>query len=463
VTTVSRRRTAAVLAIGLAVPTAVVAALLVAFGNTRHDVSPETSAAGLDVDRALAAIAVIVTIAHLAGALAVRLRQPRVVGQAGAGLLLGPSVLGYLAPGWERWLHSNGNDQAINLLAQLGVILFVFLVGRELASGSAAPRPTAALTLGASMTAIPLTAGVVLAATLFGAHRPVSVGAAPYDLFIGLLMAATAMPVLAHLLAERDLLTSPAGTLAVSAAAAGDAAIWCLLAVTFGLVRGASTALTVAHLAAAVGSLAALWWMARPALRRWLPTTGSGPLIPALLIGSLLCVAQLTDALGLHAIFGAFLFGLVMPADALPVRQVTTVTTGTCEWLLLPLFFAATGSRTRLNLADPVVLGTAAIVIVVAAISKIGSAAAAARMMRWSWRDSTAIGVMVNCRGMTELILLSVGRAAGIIDNLVFSVFVLMAVVTTASTGPLLSRLRLHRQPTDEPTQAGVRCAVTDR
>jgi Kef-type K+ transport system membrane component KefB len=439
----STRRLLAVYAAGVLVPAGFVVLILT---RSASDVVARPAAAIATGQRwqaghALATIAVFVVVAHLGGALAARLRQPRVVGQATAGLLLGPSLLGWALPPLSRWLHAGGSDQAVDLLAQLGVILFVSLTAREL-SGSGHRTGPAALVVGYTMVAVPLAAGVLTALAL-DAARPAGIGAVPYALFLGVAMSATALPVLAHILAERRRLTSPIGVLGSSAAAVGDAGIWCLLAVTLCLAGSGSLAGTLVRLGAAVAFLSALWWVVRPLLRRLLPAERDSRYTgPALLLAGVLGSALVTDRLGLHAIFGAFVAGLILPPGSVLVARVTVVIEQATQWLLLPLFFTAIGSRTRLSLVgDPRILAGGALVLAVAVISKVVAAGGAGRAVGLGWRDSAVLGVLMNCRGMTELLVLNTGRTAGIIGADVFTVFVLMAIVTTALTGPLLDLL----------------------
>ena len=406
---------------------------------------------GFDVGRVLVTIVIVVVAAHSGGVLAHLARQPRVVGQAVVGLLLGPSLLGNLAPNLYRWLHAGGSSQAIDLLSQLGVILFVFLIGRELAGGTQRATSGQALVIGHAMIALPFLCGVLVAALLVDGYRPASVGTLPYALFLGLAMSATALPVLAHILAERRMLTSRIGTLATTCAAVGDATLWCLLAITVCLVHHGSLTNTLLRAAAALAFTALMWWAVRPALRRLSrPGSHAGPGGPVLLLAGLLLCAQVTETLGLHAIFGAFLLSLVVPRTSITAQRVTVMAEGLTEWLLLPLFFTAIGSRTHLDLiGGPTTIGLCLAVLAIAMLSKLVAAGSAARAVGLPWRDSAALGVLMNCRGLTELLILNVGLTAGIIDARVFACFVVMAVATTALTGPLLTALRVRAPGTD--------------
>ncbi|GAA1378469.1 hypothetical protein GCM10009661_50110 [Catellatospora chokoriensis] len=432
------------------IPAAVAAAVLAAVGAAEASASDAQAAAHAgDLGRVLATIVIVVAAAHAGGALAVRLHQPCVIGQAAVGLMLGPSLLGVLAPGAADFLRHPASVRAVDLLAQLGVILFVFVVSQQMAGHSAAGSVSQAVAIGHAMIAVPFVCGVLTAVLLLEPYRPPAVGGLPYALFLGAALSATALPVLAHILAERRMLTSKVGTLATGSAAVGDATLWCLLAVTMCLVERGSLAQTMTRLAGAAVFAAAVWWLARPlmayAAGRY---AGGGILGPAALLAGLLLSAAATEHLGLHAIFGAFLFGLAVPRGAIAVQQVTTMASGLTEWLLLPLFFTAVGLRTDLGLlSGNAAISLCAAVLAVAALSKLISGTAVSRAVGLSWRESAAIGVAMNCRGMTELLVLNTGLAAGVIGSDVFAVFVVMTLVTTAATGPLLTLLG-YRRPT---------------
>ncbi|MGI5243102.1 cation:proton antiporter [Dactylosporangium sp. CA-139066] len=468
----TRRLTTTYLGLG-----AIIAAALAGLAMyTHHDQRPAgpdpaspTGAAGFDVPHILLTVAVLVAAAHLGGAAAARLRQPRVIGQATAGLLLGPSVLGQLAPNGLQWLHSGGAAATVDVLGQLGVILFVLRIGQELAAARTQPARGVALLVGHTTVVVPLLGGVAVAVTALA--PPAGIDALPHALFVGLAMSATALPVLAHILAERGQLTSPIGGLATAAAAVADATIWCLLAVTMSLLHRGSLTATGLRLAGALLFAAAVWWVLRPAARRLLADRDEGsPLRPALLVCTVLACAVATERLGLHAIFGAFLAGLALPAQTLTVRRVMAMAEGVTEWLLLPLFFTAIGARTRLDLLTTgPAIALAGLVLAVAITSKLASGLLAGRSVGLPWRDATTLGVLLNCRGVTELVLLGIGSSAGLIDARTFAVFVVMAVVTTAATGPLLDLLRLPRRtptmphPFDETAgaQTGLASTVT--
>jgi Kef-type K+ transport system membrane component KefB len=458
----SGRRLSAAYALGVAVPAALAVVLLVTTvgrqAGTDTRVAPvRTSASGFDINHILLVVAVVIVAAHAAGALAARIGQPRVVGQAAAGLLLGPSMLGSLFPGW---LSRDGAGPVVEVLAQLGIVLFVFMIGRELAASGQSDGGRSML-IGQVMIAVPVLGGIVVAVLLL--EPPAGVDPVAFTLFIGLAMGATALPVLAHLLAERRQLTSPVGGLAVRSAVVGDATVWALLAVVMTLLRGGSLATMAVRLAGALLFSAAVWWVVRPLLRRLLPPDRDSRYAgPALILAGVLAAAVTTEVLGLHAIFGAFLAGLAVPARSLTVERVTVTASGAAEWLLLPLFFTVVGMRTDLRLlTDPAVIPLCLVILVVAVAGKLAAGFVAGRITGLARRDAVILGVLLNCRGLTELVLLNAGRQAGVIDDRTFTVFVVMALVTTAITGPLLTRLGMGRPPA--PVRQAIEEPAADR
>jgi Kef-type K+ transport system membrane component KefB len=449
---IPRHRYVVLFGVGVLLPVALTVVVLVMqplTGGGHPSAAPATATAGQPA-HLLAVIAVLIAAAHLGGAASRWLRQPTVIGQATAGLLLGPAVLGWVAPAASRWLHAGGADVLVDALANLGVITFVFLVARELADeghfGGAR-----AFAIGQTMVAIPLLAGVALAAVGIAGQPPAGVSPLAYTLFIGLAMSATALPVLAHILVERRLLTHPVGALGVMSAAFGDASVWAILAVTLCFASNGDPVSVLIRLTAAAAAAAVIWWGARPLLARLLPAgRDSAYAGPALLLCGLLLSAALTDALGLHAIFGAFLFGLALPKGSAIARRLTVSVDGVTHLLLLPLFFAMVGARAHLDVfTRPSVVGTFALILVVAVVSKVASAGWAGRMVGLGWRDSAALGVMLNCRGLTELVILNVGLTSGLLDAQTFTAFFAMTLVTTAATGPLLTRLGLRGSAED--------------
>jgi Kef-type K+ transport system membrane component KefB len=350
--------------------------------------------------------------------------QPRVMGEMTAGILLGPSLLGRVAPGLFSRLFPSDGLSAISALSQIGLILFLFLVGMQVRPpGSRMLAGQAIAASSASMLA-PLALGGLLAIPL---HQQMAskVPLPAFVLFLGAAMSITAFPVLARILTERGMLNSRAGAIAIACAAADDVSAWCLVA----LLMAASASAWLLVLGGLVAYGAVMLWAVRPLLRHRVPN-----LAGALLL--LLASSWLTESLGVHALFGAFVAGLVMPRGTELARIVEPLT----NTLLLPLFFAFFGLRTSIALVSGARLWLYCVAIIAVAISgKLFGCAFALRLRGLPWRESLTVGTLVNTRGLIELVILNIGLDRKIISPTLFSMMVLMALVTTFMTTPLLA------------------------
>jgi len=408
--------------------------------------------------RFLVAVALIIVVSSLGGLAAVRCRQPRVVGEMLAGIGLGPSLLGHIAPAGERWLFPAVVSSNLNLIAELAVIAFVFLFGAELPLKLLRGSGRRVIVLGISMVAIPVACGILLAAGLSGSYRPQGIRPVSFLLFVGVATGVTAFPVLVRILTELGLTRLRVGALALAAAGVDDAVAWCLLAVAVGTVHSGSAAGALKTVALLIVFAAGVWVVLRPALRQLLAfgatSAGARAASVVVLLATALCGAFITDWIGVHAIFGAFLVGVILPRENAVVRDLTRVTQGGVR-IVLPLFFAAIGLQVRLDLLSaPRELLVCGLVIVVAVVTKVGATALIARPTGLTWRESAGLGIMVNCRGLTALVVLTTGESLGIIGQDLFVIFVVMTLVTTMMTGPLLRRLALDRSsPAAEPVQ----------
>lgn len=401
---------------------------------------------------ALLAVAVVVLVAELLGNLALRLGQPRVIGDIVGGILLGPSLLGLLLPGLSRWLFAPAVVSQINLLGQLGLVLYMFLVGVELNPRLLVGRLPLASRVSAMGIALPLGLGVLLSDRLEAWLPDLLPGnhSLAGSLFMGTAMAITAFPVLAGILSERQLTDQPLGTLAIAAAAIDDVVGWILLAAAVSLSRSGSPAAALPTLLATVG-YAVLLVLGTAPLRRWLlrqMASGSEPghLLQTLVLSGSLLSAVATEAIGVHLIFGAFLWGLAMPRSPVLQRWLDLRLGTLVLNLLLPLFFVISGLNTRFDSLDtPQLWQAAALVLVVAVTGKFFGAFSMARVSGLPSRQAQALGWLMNTRGLTELVVLNVGLSLGMINQELFTIGILMALVTTVMTGPLLDRLGFSR------------------
>jgi K+:H+ antiporter len=386
---------------------------------------------------------VIIVAARLVGSLARRLGQPAVIAEVMAGIFLGPSLLGRLSPHVFEGLFPKSSLPGLSLLSQVGLVFFMFLIGLELDPKLLRGRGKSSFAISAAGICVPFGLGGLLALQIYAAQAGPGVPRSSFVLFMGIAMSITAFPVLARILAERNLIRTKLGSIALACAAADDVTAWCLLALVVSVVhaKGAGAALIVSleALAFAGGMLL----LVRPLLSRLGAriTTRENLTqnVVALTFVMLLASALASELIGIHALFGAFLFGTIMPrqgdyAHALAERLEDFVVVA-----LLPLFFAYSGLRTELGLlassSDWLLCLT---LIAVACIGKFGGSFCVARLTGMSTRDSAALGVLMNTRGLMELIVLNVGLDLGVISPKIFTMMVIMALVTTVMTTPLL-------------------------
>lgn len=385
----------------------------------------------------------ILLVCRACAALARRLGQPEVIGEIAGGLLLGPSVLGFFWPrGWAALFPAESLG-GLRALSQLGILLFLFAVGLELDLGALRARARTAVLVSSAGIAAPFLLGLACALWLYPRYAPGGVSFAAFALFMGVAMSVTAFPVLARILHEAGLERTSLGATALTCAAVGDVTAWCGLAAVVGIVRGGSLLGSARIVALVGGHILLMLLVARPLLSLWfsrrLASGASSKELAAAALAVLLLSSYITELIGIHALFGAFLAGVVMPER----RELRLALVRRFEELssvaLLPLFFALTGLRTRLGLLDgPASWAAFALVLAAASAGKLGGSALAARASGLDWRESLALGALMNSRGLVELVVLNVGYDLGVLPPAVFTMMVLMALVTTAATGPLL-------------------------
>lgn len=412
-------------------------------GGPVHQAAPVTHiAVAVPVYQALLGIALIMVVAHALGALLAALRQPRVIGEIAAGLLLGPSVLGVVAPGLLHALWTPDMIAFLSLLAQLGVVFFMFLVGRDTPFSLLKNGAVRALVSGHATIALPFLSGVIVAMTLLSGYRQATVSPLAFVMFCGIGLSITAFPVLARILADRGLRDTRVGVLGMATAGVADVSGWCVLALIVAIAHGHSTVDALGTVGLTVCFAAAMWWLVRPALARLSDRAGdSRGWLTIVMMVVLLCSAAITQAIGVQAIFGAFLAGVIAPRSR-SVTEFAYRLEGPTTWFLMPLFFAVTGIQVSLSTLGSgtnwLVIG---VLIAVAMAAKLVAGAASARVTGMDGRSSLGLGVMMTCRGMTELIVLQLGLSLGIISSDLYVMLLVMALVTTALTGPLLGYL----------------------
>ena len=388
---------------------------------------------------------VIVIAARLCGILAVMMRQPAVVGEIIAGILLGPSLLGWAWPGFFQFVFPASSLGSLRLFSQLGVCLFMFMVGMEVEAGHLRQQARTAVLVSQVSILFPYLLGMVSALFLFPAFAGPGTTFVAFALFIGVSMSITAFPVLARILEERGLTKSPLGVTAVVCAAMNDAAAWCILALVVAIAKARSLGAAGFSMALVVVFVGVMLFWIKPRLPRLLDRAlkrdgnpGNG--VMAGVVAFVFASALATDVMGIHALFGSFLAGVVMPARSEFREFLRMRLEHFSGAFLLPLFFAFVGLRTQVgSFNDTSGWLICAGLIVIATAGKLGGAMFAARLTGASWIDSFALGALMNTRGLVELIALNIGYDLGILTPRIFAMLVIMALVTTCMTGPLLT------------------------
>lgn len=393
--------------------------------------------------RFIAQMVSIVVVSRGLGLLLRRIGQPQVIAEIVAGIVLGPSLLGLLLPGVTATLFPPESIQTLQLVAQLGLILFMFLVGLELDLSLLRGRAHSSVAISHTSIIVPFALGAAIAPQLWDYAGGPSVSHTAFALFLGAAMSITAFPVLARILSERRLLSTPIGAIAIACAAVDDVTAWCLLAFVVATARATGLGAAVVTTVLAVGYIALMFGAVRPLMHRLAARMGDRETLPTNAVAAVLVLLFLsawsTELIGIHALFGAFLFGAILPKEGGFARRVAERLEDLVLVVLLPLFFAYSGVRTEIGLLDSgedwLLCG---LVIVVACLGKFGGSTVAARLTGLGWRDATAIGVLMNTRGLMELIVLNIGLDLGVISPTLFTMMVLMALVTTFMTTPIL-------------------------
>lgn len=392
--------------------------------------------------RLLGQIALILALARLCGSVAERLGQPSVVGDIVAGILLGPSLLGWLAPAVFTGLFPTNLRTPLELLAQLGLILFLFMVGLDADPTSLQRNGSRILTISLIGMVLPLALGGALAATvLYPINGLKGVSLESFSLCVATAMAITAFPVLARILQDRGLTDTPLGSLALGCASVDDVCAWCLLAVTIALHRSGSFVAAVPTLAG-VGLFLAGMAGVMPRLGKRLlarfQRQGLDATLQASVFVLVLLAAMATEAIGIDVIFGGFLFGTLLPRDRTFRQALQQRSADFASLVLLPIFFALSGFHTNLRLLGGGNLILFALVLAIAVSGKFIGVWLAARLLQVPPTTAWNLAWLMNCRGLTELIVLNIGLRLGILSPTIFGLFVAMALFTTAMTGPLL-------------------------
>jgi Kef-type K+ transport system membrane component KefB len=392
-------------------------------------------------------ILVILLVARLCGILGRYLGQPQVIGEILAGIFLGPSLLKIVAPEVHAFLFPQGSVQRLYFLSQVGILLFMFIVGLELDIKTLRSKARSAVVISQVSIIVPFISGIGLAFLLFAEYGPHDKGALAFALFMGIAMSITAFPVLARIIQEQGLTRTQLGTLAITCAAVDDVTAWCLLALVVGLVKSGTGEGAVWTIAFAIFYTFFMLVIVRPVLNKRFDLSAKGAQLSSGLLAfafiTLLLSAWITEMIGIHALFGAFLMGVVMPEQNEFKEKLTARIQDVTTIILLPLFFAFTGLRTQIGLLDDAQSWLiCALVLSVAILGKLGGATIAARFTGHSWRTSWILGALMNTRGLMELIVLNLGYDLRILSPKIFTMMVVMAVTTTMMAGPIVRLLK---------------------
>jgi Kef-type K+ transport system membrane component KefB len=386
---------------------------------------------------------VVICAARLCGALATRFGQPAVIGEMIAGIALGPSLVGVFFPAASHYIFPHESLGVLRLLAQIGVVLFMFVVGMEMEASHLRNKAQTAVVVSHAGVVAPYLLGVILALALYRASSG-RVAFMPFALFIGIAMSVTAFPVLARILDDRGMTKTPLGSMALACAAINDAAAWSILAFVVAIAQNGSLAARALSFALVIAFAAVTLLVVKPLLQRiplsWIESGKRGKTLVA---GPLIYVcscALFTEAIGVHALFGAFLAGVAIPDKGGFREHLRERLESFSSVFLLPVFFAFTGLRTQIGLLSGwESWGLCLVVIAAATAGKMGGTIFAARWTGLPWGDSFSLGALMNTRGLVELIVLNIGFDMGILSPSVFAIMVAMALATTCMTGPLLT------------------------
>ncbi|HEY2711385.1 MAG TPA: cation:proton antiporter [Chthoniobacterales bacterium] len=395
---------------------------------------------------------VIVAVAALFGALFTRIGQPAVVGEMVAGIVLGPSLLAWVAPSLFNFLFAPSTLLPLNLFSQIGVCLFMFVVGMELDVSRLRQQVQTAIVVSHASIVIPYLLGVTLTLFLYESLAPAGASFAAFALFMGIGMSITAFPVLVRMLKDRRMTRTPVGTMATACAAVDDVTAWTVLAFVIAIAKATTLSGAILTLALVVTFVGCMLILVRPALAWCLgmadmekPEPSKAAL--AIVLGLVLASSFSTETIGIHALFGAFLAGAIIPRASDFREKLAVRVENISSVLLLPVFFAFTGLRTQIGLLkDPSDWVICLVIIAVATFGKLGGSAFAARLTGSDSRFALQLGALMNTRGLMELIALNIGYDMGILSQRIFAMLVIMALVTTALTGPLLILFRARSE-----------------
>lgn len=386
---------------------------------------------------------IIVAVSRLFGYLFTKIRQPSVVGEIVAGIVLGPSLVGMYFPEFSAFLFPPDSLKPLQFFSQIGLVLFMFIIGMELDVKILKHKARQAIVISHASIVFPYFLGAVLSLFLYREYCPDNVSFTPFALFMGIAMSITAFPVLARIVQERGITKTHVGTLAITCAAADDVTAWCILAAVIAIVKAGTITNALFTIVLATTYVIVMLKVVQPFMRKFGEVYASKETLNKTVVAFIFIImlgsAYMTEIIGIHALFGAFLAGVIMPQNLNFKKVLVGKIEDVSLVLLLPLFFIFTGLRTQIGLLNEgnhwVVCF---IVIAVAVLGKFGGSAVAARIVGEDWKSSLSIGALMNTRGLMELIVLNIGYELGILGPEIFAIMVLMALSTTLMTNPVL-------------------------
>ena len=403
-----------------------------------------TNSAALALPVLLLQIVVIVVAVRVFGWLFSKIGQPAVIGEIVAGVVLGPSVLGAFAPAVSQFVFPATSLGNLQFISQVGLILFMFVIGLELDINIIRKQARSAIVISHASIIIPYALGMCLALFMYNKYAPEHISFLSFALFMGIAMSITAFPVLARIIKERKLTRTKLGVMAITCAASDDVTAWCILAALIAVVKAGTSVSSLFTIGLLLAYISFMLFLIRPLLKRlghkYSNKAIAGRSMMAVVFIVMLLSAYLTELIGVHALFGAFVAGVIMPAE-LDFRQtIIDKIEDVSLVLLLPLFFVFTGLRTQVGLLNETSLWlTFAWIVLVAVSGKFGGSMLAAKITGQTWKDSLSIGALMNTRGLMELVVLNIGYDLGILSPQVFAMMVLMALITTFMTNPALN------------------------
>lgn len=388
-------------------------------------------------------IIAVLLMVRLFGFLFKHIGQPGVIGEIVAGIVLGPSVLGYFFPDVFQALFPPESLTNLELLSQVGLVLFMFVIGMELDFSVLKNKINETLVISHAGILVPFFLGIVASYWIYEEYAAAQTAFLPFALFIGISMSITAFPVLARIIQERNMTKTSLGTLAIASAANDDVTAWCLLAVVIAIAKAGTFASALYAIGLTALYIIIMFMVVRPFLKKVGEVYANQEVINktfvALILLILIISSTLTEIIGIHALFGAFMAGVVMPPSIGFRKVMMEKVEDIALVFFLPLFFAFTGLRTEIGLINsPALWGVCLLLITVAVAGKLGGCAVAARLVGESWKDNFTIGTLMNTRGLMELVALNIGYEMGVLPPSIFVILVIMALVTTFMTTPLL-------------------------